>query len=127
MKFNRINQNKMKHLLVILACFIALGCSTNPQNDKQLIGKWVGTLKDQQTGGSIEKIVLEFTKDGNFMQHLGEGDMQNTIESIYEIQNDKLICIDKQSKEKTEAKYEVKNDTLTIVLEGVENSYTKVK
>lgn len=117
----------MKQLLVILSCFLVFSCNSQQQEDEQLIGKWDGSLKDLTTGGSIEKIVLEFTKDGNFLQHLGEGKMQNTIESSYEVQNDKLISIDKQTKEKTEAKYAVKNDTLTIAFEGVENKYVKVK
>ncbi|WP_143754205.1 hypothetical protein [Chryseobacterium sp. 52] len=75
----------------------------------------------------MEKIVLEFTKDGKFRQHLGEGKMQNTIESTFEVQNDKIISLDQDTKEKAESKYTIKDDTLTILYEGMENKYIKRK
>lgn len=117
----------MKQLLVILGCFLAFSCNSQKQGDERLIGKWDGSLKDSKTGSSIEKIILEFTKDGKFFQHSGEGKMQNTVESTYEVQNDKIITIDKETKEKAEGKYTVKNDTLTITFEGMENKYVKLK
>ncbi|WP_123902628.1 hypothetical protein [Chryseobacterium elymi] len=117
----------MKQLLVILGCFLAFSCNSQKQDDEKLIGKWDGSLKDSKTGNSIEKIVLEFTKDGKFLQHLGEGKMLNTIESTYEVQNDKIITVDNETKEKAEGKYAVKNDTLTIAFEGIESKYVKVK
>lgn len=117
----------MKQLLVILGCFLVFSCNSQKHEDEKLVGKWNGSLKDSKTGKSIEKIVLEFTKDGKFLQHLGEGKMQNTVESTYEVQNDIIITIDKETKEKAEGKYIVKNDTLTIAFEGVKSKYVKVK
>lgn len=122
-----IQKNKMKQLLVILGCFLVFSCSPQKKMDEQLIGKWDGSLKDLQTGSSIEKIVFEFTKNGDFLQHMGKGKTQNTIESSYEVENDKIVSTDKQTKEKTEVKYAIKNDTLTIAFEGVENKFIKVK
>lgn len=117
----------MKQLLVILGCFLALSCNSQKQGDEKLIGKWDGSLKDSKTGSPIEKIVLEFTKDGKFLQHSGEGKMQSTVESTYEVHNDKIITVDTETKEKAEGKYTVKSDTLTIIFEGVENKYIKLK
>lgn len=117
----------MKQLLVILGCFLAFSCNSQQQGDEKLIGKWDGSLKDSKTGNPIEKIVLEFTKEGKFLQHLGDGKMQNTVESTYEVQSDKIITVDKETKEKAKGKYNVKNDTLTIAFEGVETKYVKTK
>ncbi|MBB6370813.1 hypothetical protein [Chryseobacterium shigense] len=117
----------MKQLLIILGCFLAMSCNSQKQGDDRLIGKWDGSLKDSKTGGPIEKIILEFTKDGKFLQHSGEGKMQNTVESTYEAQDGKIITVDKETHEKAEGKYAVKNDTLTITFEGMENKYIKLK
>ncbi|MBV8328773.1 hypothetical protein [Chryseobacterium sp.] len=117
----------MKQILVILGCFLAMSCSSQKQEDPNLIGKWDGSLKDSKTGSSVEKIILEFTKDGKFLQHLGEGKMQNTIESTYEVQNDKIVTVEKDTQEKSEGKYNIKKDTLTITFEGMENKYIKLK
>ena len=122
------NKNKkMKQLLVILGCFVAFSCNSQKQRDEKLVGKWESSLKDSKTGNPIEKIILEFTKDGKFMQYVGEGKMQNTVESTYEVENDKIITVEKETKEKTEGKYTVKNDTLTISFEGMENKFVKLK
>ncbi|KFF25365.1 hypothetical protein [Chryseobacterium vrystaatense] len=117
----------MKQILIILGCFLALSCNSQKKKDARLIGKWDGSLKDLKTGSSMEKIVLEFTKDGKFLQHMGEGKMQNTIESSFEIQNDKIISVDKGTTEKNECTYTIKDDTLTILYEGIENKYIKTK
>lgn len=117
----------MKNILIILGCFLALSCHSQQKKDPQLIGKWEGALKDSKTGSSMDKIVLEFTKEGKFRQHLGEGKMQNTIESTFEVQNDKIISLDQDTKEKSECQYTIKNDTLTILYEGMENKYVKLK
>lgn len=117
----------MKQILVILGCFLAMSCNSQKQEDPKLIGKWNGSLRDSETGGSVEKIILEFTKDGKFIQYLGEGKMQNTIESTYEVQDNKIITVENETKEKAEGSYSVKNDTLTITYEGVENKYVKLK
>lgn len=117
----------MKPILMILGCILAFNCHSQKKKDPQLIGKWGGLLKDSQTGSSMDKIVLEFTKDGHFRQHLGEGKMQNTIESTFEVQNNKIISADQRTKETSESQYSIKNDTLTILYEGIENKYIKLK
>lgn len=104
-----------------------LNCHSQKKEDVHLIGKWNGSLKDIKTEKLIEKIILEFTADGKFFQHLGEGNHKNTIESRFEIQNDKIITTEKDTGEKAESKYTIKNDTLTILYEGVENKYIKIK
>lgn len=117
----------MKQLLVILGCFLAVSCNSQKHGDEKLIGKWESSLKDSKTGRPIEKIVVEFTKDGKFMQYVGEGQMQNTIESTYEVENGKIVTTEKETKERTDGKYSVKNDTLVLLFEGMENKFVKVK
>lgn len=120
-------KNKARHILMILGCLIALSCNSQKKEDDRLIGKWQGGLKDSKTGGLVEYIVLEFTNDGKFLQHVGEGQMKNTVESTYELRDDKIITIEKDTKEKAESKYTIKNDTLIILYEGMENKYIKLK
>ncbi|PQA91071.1 hypothetical protein B0A69_18495 [Chryseobacterium shigense] len=103
----------MKSILIILGCILAFNCHSQKKKDPQLIGKWGG--------------VLEFTKDGQFRQHLGEGKMQNTIESTFDVQNNKIISVDRDTKETSESQYSIKNDTLTILYEGMENKYIRLK
>ena len=117
----------MKRLLVILSCFLIISCDSQQKNDKNLIGKWEGILKDSKNTNSIEKIVLEFRENGNFLQILGEGKSQNKIESTYEIQGNKLLAIENSTDEKSESRYFIENDTLTITYDGVENKYIKMK
>ena len=117
----------MKQLLVIIGCFLAFSCNSQKKGDEKLIGKWESNLKDSKTGSPIEKIVVEFTKDEKFMQYVGEGKTQNMVESTYEVTGDKIVTVEKETKEKTEGKYTVKNDTLTISFEGMENKFTKLK
>ena len=117
----------MKHLLVILTCILTFSCNSPKQEDSRLIGKWDGSLKVSKTGSSLGKIVLEFTNDGKFFQHMEKSDIQNTVESTYELQGDKIITVDNDTKEKAEGKYVIKNDTLTITFEGVDSKYVKIK
>lgn len=117
-------KNKIKQAFVILCC-ILLSCNT--QENPNIIGKWDGSLKDTKTGKIIEKIILEFTNDGQFLQHLGEGKMQHTIISSYKIEKDKILTIEKESQEKSECNYTINKDTLTLVCEGVTNQYVKLK
>ncbi len=117
----------MKKLLIILNCLIVISCNSQKQEDTKLIGKWEGMLKDSENSNSIEKIVLEFTENGNFIQFLGEGKYQNIINSTYRIKNDKIIATEKSTNEVSESSYFIKNDTLVIKFEEVENRYIKIK
>lgn len=117
----------MKNVLIIFSCLMALNCSSQKNEDPKLIGKWEGMLKDLETTNTMGKIVLEFTADGKFIQYVGEGKMQNSLESTYTIKDHKIIAVDKATNEKDETDYEIKNDTLTIIYQGIENKYTKLK
>lgn len=116
----------MKYLLIFFSCLAALQCNSQKKEDPRLIGQWEGTLKDAQTEKNIEKIVLEFTKDGKFIQYIGQGKSQNTIQSTYTAQNNTIISTD-NANEKNESRYTIKNDTLIITYEGIENKYVKRK
>lgn len=116
----------MKYLLIFFSCLVALQCNSQKKEDPRLIGQWEGTLKDAQTEKNIEKIVLEFTKDGKFIQYIGQGKSQNTIQSTYTAQNNTIISTD-NANEKDESHYTIKNDTLIITYEGIENKYVKRK
>ena len=115
----------MKKLLIILNCLFVLSCHSQKQEDARLIGKWQGTLNDSENSNSIEKIVLEFTKDGKFIQFLGEGKSENIINSTYRIENDKILATEENTNEVSESIYFIKNDTLIIKYDGVENRYLK--
>ncbi|MDR6919218.1 MULTISPECIES: hypothetical protein [Chryseobacterium] len=117
----------MKQILIIFSCLITLTCCSQKKEDTELTGKWVGKVKESTTQNAVEKIVLEFTKDGKYIQHTGEGKMKHTTESSYKTENGKVIITETETGEKTEVKYAVKNDTLTIVFEGVENKFVKQK
>lgn len=117
----------MKKLLIILNCLFVFSCHSQKQEDAKLIGKWQGILKDSENSNSIEKIVLEFTNDGKFIQFLGEGKFQNVIKSSYKIENDKISAIEEISNEMSESIYFIKNYTLIIKYEGIENKYVKIK
>lgn len=117
----------MKQILIIFCFLTALTCCSQKKEDTTLTGKWVGQVKDSGTQNVIEKIVIEFTKDGKYIQHTGEGKMQHTTASSCKTENGKLIITETETGEKTEGKYSVKNDTLTIVFEGVENKFVKQK
>lgn len=117
----------MKNILIIFSCLMALNCSSQKNEDPKLIGKWDGMLKDLETTNTMGKIVLEFTKDGKFIQYVGEGKMQNSLESTYTVKNHKIIAIDKATNEKDETDYVIKTDTLTIIYQGIENKYVKRK
>ncbi|MDF2515013.1 MAG: hypothetical protein K0R59_309 [Sphingobacterium sp.] len=117
----------MKQIVLVVSCLLAMSCNSKKQEDPKLIGKWNGAVKDSETGGSIEKISLEFTKDGKLIQQSGEGEMQLITTSTYETQQDKLITVETATKEKTEGNYSIKNDTLSIIYEGVQNKYVKLK
>ena len=116
----------MKYFLIFLSCLAALQCNSQKNEDPRLIGQWEGTLKDAQTENPIGKIVLEFTKDGKFVQYVGEGNSQNIIQSTYTAQNNTIIATD-NANEKDESRYTIKNDTLIINYEGIENKYVKRK
>lgn len=116
----------MKYFLIFLSCLAALQCNSQKNEDPRLIGQWEGTLKDAQTENPIGKIVLEFTKDGKFVQYVGEGNSQNIIQSTYTAQNNTIIATD-NANEKDESRYTIKNDTLIITYEGIENKYVKGK
>jgi hypothetical protein len=116
----------MKYLLIFLSCLAALQCNSQKNEDPRLFGQWEGTLKDAQTEKPIGKIVLEFTKDGRFVQYVGQGNSQNIIPSTYTAQNNTIISTDKAN-EKDESHYTIKNDTLIITYEGIENKYVKRK
>ena len=117
----------MKKLLIILNCLIVLSCNSQKQEDTKLIGKWEGVLKDSDNSNPIEKIVLEFTENGNFIQFSGEGKYQNIINSTYRIENDKIIATEKATNEISECTYFIENDILIIKFEGIENKYIKIK
>lgn len=117
----------MKKLLIILNCLFILGCHSQKKEDTKFIGKWQGMLKDTEGSNTIEKIVLEFTSDGKFIQFLGEGRSQNVINSSYRIENDKILATEKSTHEVSESTYFIKNDTLVIKYEGIENRYVKIK
>ena len=117
----------MKQILFVVSCLLVMSCNSQKQEDPRLIGKWNGAVKDSETGGSMEKISLEFTKDGKLIQQLGQGETQLIITSTYETEQDKLITVETAKKEKTEGIFSIKNDTLTIIYEGVENKYVKLK
>ncbi|WP_433903685.1 hypothetical protein [Sphingobacterium puteale] len=117
----------MKQILLILAWCLPMACNSQMQQDAKLIGKWKGLLKETGTGDPVEKIILEFTEDGKFIQYLGENKMQNKIEFTYRVRNNKLVTVENETKDETEGTYSVKNDTLTILYEGVENRYVKFK
>lgn len=117
----------MKKTLFIFSCLIALHCSSQKNEDPKLIGKWDGMLRDSETADTMGKIVLEFTTDGKFIQYVGEGKMQNTLESTYTVKDHKIIAVDKATNEKDETDYVIKNDTLTITYQGIENKYVKRK
>jgi hypothetical protein len=117
-------KNQIKQVFVILCCMFF---SCNAQENPKIIGKWDGSLKDAKTGKLVEKIILEFTKDGQFLQHLGEGKMQHTIISSYKIEKDKIITVEKESQEKSECNYTINKDTLTLLYDGISNQYIKLK
>lgn len=117
----------MKNLLIILCCLTALHCNSQKKEDPKIIGKWDGMLKDLETERSMGKIVLEFTADGKFIQYVGEGKRQNKIQSVYSIENNKIIAVDKATNEKDESEYIIKNDTLIIKYDGFENKFVKRK
>jgi len=117
----------MKQILFILAWCLSMSCNSQMQQDAKLLGKWSGLMKESKTGNPVEKIILEFKEDGQFIQYLGEGKMQNKIESTYRIHNNKLITVENETKDETEGIYTVKNDTLTVLYEGIENKYVRFK
>lgn len=117
----------MKKLSIIISCFLILSCDSQKRDDKNLIGKWEGTLNDSGSSNSIEKVILEFTSNGSFLQFLGEGNSQTKIESAYKIEGNKIVATENSTNEKSESTYFIKNDTLTITYEGIENRYVKMK
>lgn len=120
-------QNILKQVLIASTLLIVCSCSSTNPEKTALVGKWEGSLKDSKSGDSHEKIILEFTTNGELRQHLGEGQLQNTIESEYEVKNGQIITIEKETKERDKSSYNIVNDTLTIVYEGLTNTYIKLK
>lgn len=116
----------MKKLLIILCGFLLVGCNSQKKDDPKLIGKWEGMLKDSENSKGIEKVVLEFKKDGQFLQFVGEGKSQNIIKSSYKIEGEKILAKEEGTTEQANSKYLIKNDTLTIIYEGIENKYLKI-
>ena len=93
--------------------------------DEKLIGRWEGCLLDPLDGERIEPMMLEFTKDGEMVCTLGEGDMQNVIKTTYWTSENVLYVTTPDSREEEKATYEIKGNTLRITNAGVKNKFIK--
>ena len=68
----------MKRILLLFA-FTFLSCTSETANqEKKLIGKWVGDLIDYKIKANLGKMYLEFSTDGNFSQTSVNGKEQVT-------------------------------------------------
>ena len=75
----------MKSKIIILLSSI-LFCFCNPnqkQIDKELIGTWEGSLIDSYSNNKIEKLIMQFEKNGDLTYIIGEGEMKNTMNMKY--------------------------------------------
>ncbi|WP_162799841.1 hypothetical protein [Pedobacter jeongneungensis] len=119
----------MKGTLLVLFVFAFLSCtSQNANQEKKLIGKWVGDLIDYKTKTNLGKMYLEFTTDGNFLQTSVNGKEQVTSKMTYRINKDKIFYKGKATgNEEFDLNYHFKGDTLILAAEGNSTPYTRIK
>jgi hypothetical protein len=118
----------MKKTILLILTITVLSCnSQSTNNEKQLFGIWQGYLKDSETNMKIEKIVLEFTPNGKFIQKIGEGKTQNIIQSEFRTEGNKIYSKEINSEQEDQANYYFDSENLIIDFEGIKNEYTRIK
>lgn len=115
---------KMISLLIISILFI--GCMGNSKTiDEKLVGTWNGYLVDPMSGEKMEKLVIKFTAEGEIIYTTGEGEMQYIINSTYRVKNGIIYSKSLDEKKEEKATYEIKDNKLIMINEGVSNEFLK--
>lgn len=115
---------RLASLLIILILFS--GCMENSKNiDDKLIGTWNGYLLDPMSGEKVEKLIVEFTADGEIIYTTGEGEMQYIINSTYRVKNGIIYSKNIDEKKEEKATYEIKGNKLIMINEGISNEFLK--
>lgn len=119
----------MNGKLVILIALTFLSCnSATKDQEKKIIGNWVGDIKLPKTGKYVGKMYLQFTQKGEFFQKTGEGSEQVVSKMTYKLSKDKIFYKGKAtSNEEFDSNYSFKGDTLVIEYEGEKAEYIRVK
>ena len=111
-------------LLIILILFI--GCIGNSKTiDEKLIGTWRGYLIDPMSREKIEQLTIEFTAEGEIIYTTGEGEMQYIITNTYRAKNGIIYSKSFDDQKEEKATYEIKDNKLIMVNEGVSNEFLK--
>ncbi|MBE5320502.1 hypothetical protein IM793_15150 [Pedobacter sp. MR2016-19] len=114
---------------MFLLVFAFLSCtSKTADQEKKLIGKWVGDLIDYKIKINLGKMYLEFTTDGNFLQTSVNGKEHVTSKMTYRINKDKIFYKGKATgNEEFDLNYHFKGDNLILTADGNSEPYSRIK
>lgn len=112
-------------LLIILILFIGCIGGNSKTIDEKLIGTWRGYLIDPMSREKIEQLTIEFTAEGEIIYTTGEGEMQYIITNTYRVKNGIIYSKSFDDQKEEKATYEIKDNKLIMVNEGVSNEFLK--
>jgi hypothetical protein len=136
-----VGGHAIRHIMrtkLLLLTFICFAC--NEQNtkgdpdtksqsinmDTGLIGVWKSDVNDQATKNSIGNVTMTFTKDGNLIYDIHEGDKLQRMNMIYRISGDTLISDQPSHPQEQRTKYKFENnDKLILEFEGMSTVFRR--
>lgn len=116
---------RLVSLLITFVLFISCMGKDSKTIDKKLIGIWSGYLIDPLSGEKIERLIIEFTVEGEIIYTTGESDMQHVMTNTYRVENGIIYSKSFDDQKEEKATYEIKDNKLIMTNEGISNEFLK--
>jgi|GEM_PF-2143560 len=107
---------------ILLIFFICLACNghkdQSKERDTRLVGAWKSDSTDEATRRTVGKVIMTFTKDGNLIYEIHDGDRLQRLNMIYRTSGDTLIINQRSSPREEKTKFRLEsNKTLFLEFE----------
>jgi hypothetical protein len=96
--------------------------------NSNLIGIWNSDETDETTQKTLGKVTMTFTEDGKLIYDIVEGDKQQRMNMVYNVQGDTIISDQPSRPQEQRTHYEIKNsDKLILDFEGEKTVFNRSK
>lgn len=94
--------------------------------DERLIGVWNSDMNHETTKNNVGNATMTFTKDGNLLYDIYDGDKLQRIIMTYRVSGDTIISDQPSHPNEQRTKYKLENDDkLILEYEGTETMYKR--